>query len=79
LGRAGNELVIASRQVPGSVNEEDARFWRLRKWAMRAMNSAHRVPDHRDRAQLRRDAFQDLAGRQAPFDVPVVRAASRWV
>lgn len=30
----GNELVVASRQIEGSVNEEDANIWRLRKWAV---------------------------------------------
>lgn len=30
----GNELVIASRQLPGSVNEEDVDFWRPRKWSV---------------------------------------------
>lgn len=30
----GYELVIASRQLPGSVNEEDRYFWRFRKWAV---------------------------------------------
>ena len=30
----GNGLVIASRQIKGSVNEEDAGLWRPRKWAV---------------------------------------------
>jgi glycosyltransferase involved in cell wall biosynthesis len=30
----GNELVIASRQLSCSVNEEDVHFWRPRKWAV---------------------------------------------
>jgi hypothetical protein len=33
----GYELVIASRQLPGSVNEEDAHWWRPRKWAVLAL------------------------------------------
>lgn len=33
----GCGLVVASRQVARSVNEEDARFWRPRKWAVRAL------------------------------------------
>lgn len=33
----GNELVVASRQVEGAVNEEDARLFRPRKWAVRAL------------------------------------------
>ena len=34
LFEAGNELVVASRQVAGSVNEEDEHFLRPRKWAV---------------------------------------------
>lgn len=34
LFEKGNDLVIASRQLPGSVNEEDAHFLRPRKWAV---------------------------------------------
>lgn len=34
LFEAGNQLVVASRQLPGSVNEEDARLLRPRKWAV---------------------------------------------
>lgn len=34
LFAAGNHLVIASRQVHGSVNEEDEHIWRPRKWAV---------------------------------------------
>lgn len=30
----GKELVIASRQILGSNNEEDENFWRPRKWAV---------------------------------------------
>ena len=33
----GYELVIASRQVAGSANEEDASWWRPRKWAVFAL------------------------------------------
>jgi hypothetical protein len=33
----GYELVIASRQLPGSVNEEDTHWWRPRKWAVLAL------------------------------------------
>jgi glycosyltransferase involved in cell wall biosynthesis len=28
----GNELIVASRQIAGSVNEEDGSLWRPRKW-----------------------------------------------
>jgi glycosyltransferase involved in cell wall biosynthesis len=34
LFEQGNELVIASRQIKGSVNEEDVTLWRPRKWAV---------------------------------------------
>jgi glycosyltransferase involved in cell wall biosynthesis len=34
LFESGHDLVIASRQLPGSVNEEDAYFLRPRKWAV---------------------------------------------
>jgi glycosyltransferase involved in cell wall biosynthesis len=33
----GYGLVIASRQIPGSVNEEDVCFWRPRKWLVKAL------------------------------------------
>lgn len=34
LFEAGNQLVVASRQVKGSVNEEDVHLLRPRKWAV---------------------------------------------
>ena len=34
----GYELVVASRQIAGSVNEEDAKLWRPRKWAVRGLS-----------------------------------------
>jgi len=34
LFEAGNHLVVASRQIAGSVNEEDAHWWRPRKLAV---------------------------------------------
>jgi glycosyltransferase involved in cell wall biosynthesis len=33
----GNQLVVGSRQISGSVNEEDHRFWRPRKSAVRCL------------------------------------------
>ncbi len=36
----GYELVIASRQLLGSVNEEDVYFWRPRKWAVLGLAAA---------------------------------------
>jgi len=40
LFEQGNELVIASRQIAGSVNEEDEHFWRPRKWAVLGLAAA---------------------------------------
>jgi len=37
LFEEGYELVIASRQVAGSANEEDRLFWRPRKWGVKAL------------------------------------------
>ena len=37
LFEQGNELVIASRQMLGAVNEEDVTWWRPRKWAVRVL------------------------------------------
>ncbi len=37
LFEAGNKLVVASRQIRGSVNEEDANVFRPRKWSVRAL------------------------------------------
>ena len=37
LFEQGHDLVVASRQVPGSYNEEDAHAWRPRKWAVRGL------------------------------------------
>jgi glycosyltransferase involved in cell wall biosynthesis len=37
LFEAGNELVVASRQIAGATNEEDAGIWRPRKWAVRCL------------------------------------------
>jgi glycosyltransferase involved in cell wall biosynthesis len=33
----GYDLIIASRQIAGSANEEDAHLWRPRKWGVRAL------------------------------------------
>lgn len=38
LLQAGADMVIASRMLPGAVNEEDGKPWRWRKWANRAFN-----------------------------------------
>jgi glycosyltransferase involved in cell wall biosynthesis len=33
----GRDLVVASRIIPGSVNEEDGKLWRPRKWFVRGL------------------------------------------
>jgi len=38
LFEKGNDIVVASRQIAGSVNEEDAHFWKPRKWAVRGLS-----------------------------------------
>jgi glycosyltransferase involved in cell wall biosynthesis len=38
LFEAGNDLVVASRQIAGSVNEEDGGLIRPRKWLVRALS-----------------------------------------
>jgi glycosyltransferase involved in cell wall biosynthesis len=37
LFEEGCQLVVASRQIAGSVNEEDQHLWRPRKWAVRCL------------------------------------------
>jgi glycosyltransferase involved in cell wall biosynthesis len=47
LLEAGNDMVIASRMMPGAVNEEDHRRIRLRKWANLGFNElAYRTWAH---------------------------------
>ena len=43
LFEEGNELVIASRQLRGSANEDDVRFWRPRKWAVYGLAAASSI------------------------------------
>jgi len=49
----GNELIIASRQLPGSVNEEDVHFWRPRKWAVIGLASVAALIWHYEGAWVR--------------------------
>lgn len=37
LLRQGKDFVVASRMLPGSINEEDGRVWKWRKWANRGL------------------------------------------
>lgn len=53
LFEQGNELVIASRQLPGSVNEEDAHFFRPRKWAVIGLAAAAALVWRREGAWVR--------------------------
>lgn len=53
LFEKGNELVIASRQLPGSVNEEDAHFFRPRKWAVIGLAAAAALVWRREGAWVR--------------------------
>jgi glycosyltransferase involved in cell wall biosynthesis len=38
LFEQGCQLIVASRQIAGSVNEEDTGWWRPRKWALRGLS-----------------------------------------
>jgi glycosyltransferase involved in cell wall biosynthesis len=49
----GNELVIASRQLPGSINEEDVHLWRPRKWAVLGLAVAAAIVWRREGAWVR--------------------------
>ncbi len=49
----GNELIIASRQLPGSVNEEDVHFWRPRKWAVFGLASVAALVWHHEGVWVR--------------------------
>lgn len=53
LFEQGNELIIASRQIAGSVNEEDEHFWRPRKWAVLGLAAAAALIWCRDGAWVR--------------------------
>ena len=49
----GYELVIASRQIPGSVNEEDEHIWRPRKWAVWGLSMVSAILWRREGAWIR--------------------------
>lgn len=53
LFEQGNELIIASRQIAGSVNEEDEHFWRPRKGAVLGLAAAAALIWCRDGAWVR--------------------------
>jgi glycosyltransferase involved in cell wall biosynthesis len=49
----GYDLVIASRQLPESVNEEDVSIWRPRKWAVLGLAAAAALVWRREGAWVR--------------------------
>jgi len=57
----GYELVVASRQLAGSVNEEDAHLWRPRKWAVFALAVAAALVWRREGAWVR-DVLHGVKG-----------------
>ena len=48
LFEQGYDLIIASRQLKGSLNEEDARLWRPRKWMVLGLSLLARLIWHRE-------------------------------
>jgi glycosyltransferase involved in cell wall biosynthesis len=65
LFEAGNDLVIASRQIRGSVNEEDSSLWRPRKWAVCALATAAALLWRREGAWVR-DVLHGFKGWRRP-------------
>lgn len=67
LFEQGNDLVIASRQVAGSVNEEDEHMWRPRKWAVLCLAAVASVLWRREGSCVR-DVLHGFKGwRQSAF------------
>lgn len=56
----GYGLVIASRQVKGSRNEEDGSLWRPRKWAVLLLAQWVRLMWHRDPGHWVRDVLHGV-------------------
>jgi len=64
----GSELVIASRQLSGSVNEDDTQFWRPRKWAVLGLAATASLIWRREGAWVR-DILHGVKGwRRSAFD-----------
>jgi glycosyltransferase involved in cell wall biosynthesis len=61
LFESGHDLVIASRQLPGSVNEEDAHFLRPRKWAVIGLAYLAALIWHRE-GNVPRDVLHGFKG-----------------
>ncbi|WP_239234169.1 glycosyltransferase [Candidatus Nitrotoga sp. BS] len=53
LFEQGNELIVASRQIAGAINEEDAGLWRPRKWAVRGLALLAAVMWHKEGCWVR--------------------------
>ena len=71
----GNDLVIASRQIKGSVNEEDSHFLRPRKWAVQGLAYLAALLWRRE-GYLPLDVLHGFKGwrRQAFFDMKILNS-----
>ncbi len=58
---SGYDLIIASRQISGSVNEEDQYYWRPRKWAVLAFAMAASLVWRREGTWIR-DVLHGIKG-----------------
>jgi glycosyltransferase involved in cell wall biosynthesis len=68
LFEAGYELVVASRQIAGSVNEEDRHLWRPRKWGVQALSLTAALFWRREGAWVR-DVLHGFKGwKRAAFE-----------
>lgn len=68
LFEKGNELIIASRQLAESVNEEDVHFFRPRKWAVIGLAAAAALVWRREGAWVR-DVLHGFKGwKRSAFD-----------
>ncbi len=77
----GCQLVVASRQIAGSVNEEDRHLWRPRKWAVRCLAIAVALVWRRDGYWVRdvlhgfkgwtRDAFERMGVLETGLSIDV--------
>lgn len=65
LFEQGHDLVIASRQVAGSTNEEDAFFWRPRKWAVWGLSALAALVWRREGVWVR-DVLHGFKGWRKP-------------
>lgn len=61
----GYDLVVASRQLPGSVNEEDIHFFKPRKWAVWGLSALAALVWRREGAWVR-DVLHGFKGWRKP-------------